>query len=164
MNKKYLFGLMALFAVTIVSAGYLVSSFVITTDVYEPFEVEYAIIGDAGNWNGQETCDEYDGAWEFGEDVDVGGLYAGEGRVACAKITNLGEGDVTYRFEAEVTSGFEGNLADCIAAFQTVPAEGTVTDKGTVSAGINLVIAGDAIPLDNCGITLSVIRGVDLTV
>jgi len=45
MKKKYLFSLMALFAVTLVSAGYLVNSFVLTTDVYEPFQVQYVIIG-----------------------------------------------------------------------------------------------------------------------
>ena len=91
MNKKYMFGFLALFAVALVSAGYLVNSFVITTDVMEPFDIEYAIIGNAGNWDGTTTCETYGGTWQEGASVDVGGLYAGEGRVVCVKIDNAGE-------------------------------------------------------------------------
>jgi len=158
MNKKYMFGFLALFAVTLVSAGYLVNSFVLTTDVYEPFVVEYAIIGDAGNWDGSETCNEYAGDWTPGADVDVGGLYAGEGRKVCAKIQNLGEGDVDYTFSAEVVSG-EGNFAECSAAFGNPSVSGTVSGLSVVKDGVAVVVAGDAEPAEDCLITLSVTRG-----
>jgi len=49
-----MFGLMALFAVTIVSAGYLVNSFYFTVGVAEPFVVQYAVLGDAGDYNETE--------------------------------------------------------------------------------------------------------------
>ena len=162
MNKKYLFGMIGLFAIGLVTAGYLVSSFVITTDVYEPFEVEYAIIGDAGNWvEGDEECSELvdeDERWEVGEDVDVGGLYAGEGRMVCTKIVNLGEGEVDYTFSAEVVSGL-GNLVECEAAFGNPSVSGTAGDKETVKDGFEVLVAGDAEPAEDCEITLSIVRG-----
>lgn len=159
MNKKYLmFGLMAMFAMVLVAATYAVSSFVITTDVYEPFEVEHAIIGDAGNWDGVTTCEDYTGEWQVGTDVDVGGLYAGEGRMVCARITNLGEGEIAYTFSGEVISG-QGNMAECEAAFGTPSVTGTVEGLDTVEDGLAVIVAGDAVPVEDCQITLSVSRG-----
>ena len=105
MNKILMFSLIGLLAVSLVSAVYVVNSFVLTTDVIEPFEVEYAIIGNAGDWDGVTTCETYAGAWTPGTNVDVGGLYAGEGRVVCTKITNAGEGDVDFTFSSTVTEG-----------------------------------------------------------
>jgi len=161
MNKKYLFGMLGLFALTLVTAGYLVNSFVITTDVYEPFDVEYAIIGDAGNWDGETTCQTYEGAWmsvEDDETIDVGGLYAGEGRVVCAKITNAGEGDVDYTFSGKVVSGL-GNLADCEAAFGNPSVSGTALGSSVTKDGAVVMVADDAVPVDDCEITLSLTRG-----
>jgi len=158
MNKKYMFGLMALFAVSIVAAGYLVNSFAITTDVYEPFEVEYAILGDAGNWDGEETCAEYDGDWSEGTDVDVGGLYAGEDRKVCVKINNLGEGDVDYTFAGEVAEG-NGNYDECDAAFGSPSVSGTASGADTTYNGIEVLVADGAEPVDDCEIEVSLIRG-----
>ena len=158
MNKLLIFGLIGLFAVSIVSAAYIVNSFVLTTDVYEPFDVEYAIIGDAGNWDGVTTCDTYPGDWTPGVDVDVGGLFAGESRFVCAKITNAGEGDVDYTFEGSVNSG-EGNFAECESAFGNPSVSGTVSGLATVKDGVAVIIAGDAQPIDDCELTLSVSRG-----
>ena len=158
MKKIFMLGLVALFAVTIVSAGFLVNSFVLTTDVYEPFQIEYAIVGDAGNWYGTTDCDTYAGEWQVGADVDVGGLYAGEGRVICTKITNLGEGDVDYTFSAEVMPG-QGNFVECEAAFGNPSVEGTALGSTTTKDGTAVVVADDATPVDDCLITLSVSRG-----
>ena len=159
MNKKYLMiGLFCLLGVGLVAAGYLVNSFVITTDVYEPFEVEYAIIGDAGNWDNTTTCDTYAGTWQTGANVDVGGLYAGEGRVICTKITNLGEGDVDYTFSGEVVSG-NGNLAECTAAFGNPSVSGTALGSSETRDGAIVMVADDAEPVDDCEITLSLTRG-----
>ena len=160
MNKKILYGLiLPLFAITIVLAtGYIVSSFVITTDVYEPFTVEYAILGDAGNYDGVTTCETYIGDWQVGTDVDVGGLYAGEGRMICAKITNLGEGDIDYTFSGEVVSGL-GNLVECEEAFGNPSVIGTVLGLETIKVGQLVEISDSAEPVEDCQITLSVIRG-----
>ena len=163
MNKKLMFGILSLFAVTLVTAGYIVNSFVITTDVYEAFEVEYAIIGDAGNWDGVTTCSDLaddDPLWQVGSHVDVGGLFVGEGRAICTKIVNLGEGSIDYAFSGEVISGL-GNLEACQDAFgeDTTLASGTITGLSTVKTGGYIVVAGDATPVDDCQITLSVARG-----
>jgi len=125
MNKKLLvICLIGMFAVTLVAAGYLVNSFVITTDIYEPFTVEYAILGNAGNYV-SGTCAEYNGTWTTGTDVDVGGLYAGESRKVCTKIKNDGEGDISYTFSGEATDGG----AICATNFGTMSVEGVALGK-----------------------------------
>jgi len=141
-----------------VIAGYLVNSFVITTDVIEPFTVEYAILGNGGNWDGTTTCDNYTGTWQTGQDVDVGGLYAGEGRMVCTRITNAGEGDIDYKFKGEVVSGL-GNLDECQYAFGTHEVTGIVPGLSTITDGVAVVVAGDAAPVLDCQITLSTLRG-----
>ena len=159
MKKKLLvFGLIGMFAVALVAAGYLVNSFVITSDVYEPLTVEYAIIGDGGNWDGVTTCDTYTGNWTSGQDVDVGGLYAGEGRMVCTKITNAGEGAIDYTFTGEVVSGF-GNLVECEAAFGNPSINGTVAGLSEVKDGVVVLVSTDADPVLDCQVTLSVTRG-----
>lgn len=158
MNKKYLFGFIFLFAVGLVTAGYLVNSFVLQTDVYEPFQVEYAIIGDGGNWDGVTTCDTYEGAWSVGTDVDVGGLYAGESRYVCTKITNLGEGDVDYTFAGEVMTGY-GNYEACNNAFGNPSAFGTALGSSETRDGVLVEVSDDAEPVEDCMVTLSVSRG-----
>ena len=158
MNKKLMvFSLVGIFAIALVSAGYLVNTFVLTTDVMEPFTVEYAIVGDGGNWDGTTTCDSYTGTWQTGLDMDVGGLYAGEGRLVCTKITNAGEGDVSYTFSGEVLSG-EGNLVECAAAFGNPTVSG-VASQGETRDGAIVMVADDAEPALNCKITLSLTRG-----
>jgi hypothetical protein len=152
-----LFGLIGMFAVTLVAAGFLVNSFVITTDVYEPFAVEYAVIGDAGNWDGVTTCDSYTGTWFVGTDVDMDGLYAGEQRLVCTKIVNAGEGAVDYTFSGEVVSG-EGNLVECEAAFGNPSVSGTALN-GETRNGVLVTVADDATPDNDCLVTLSVNRG-----
>ena len=155
MNKKYMFGFLFLFAVGLVSAGYLVNSFILTTDVYEPFVVEYAIIGDASNWDGVTTCETYDGEWFAGEDVDVGGLFAGESRVVCTRITNLGEGDVDYTFSGEVVGGD----ASCYDTFTSQSVSGTVEGLGTITDGVVVEVSDGADPTEDCQVELSVTRG-----
>jgi hypothetical protein len=153
MNKKYLFGLIGLFAITLVSAGYLVNSFVITTDIYEPFNVQYAIMGDAGNYESGNCADATN--WNDGVDVDVGGLYAGEARKICTKIVNLGEGDVSYTFSGEVTAGGD----DCTSAFATTSVEGVAAGSDTSYNGAVINVADDAAPALDCQVTLSLTRG-----
>ena len=157
MNKILMIGLLSLFTISVITAGFVVNTFVITTDVYEPFEVQYAILGDGGNYDGTTTCAEYDGVWSDGVGIDVGGLYAGESRKVCTKITNLGEGELTYTFSGEVVSGL-GNLAECEYAFGNPSVTGTVDGLSTITDGAVVNVAGDATPVDDCEITLSVER------
>lgn len=159
MNKKLMAVLaISLFAVTLVTAGYIVNSFVLTTDIYEPFTVEYAIIGDGSTWDGVTYCDDYTGAWMSGVDVDVGGLYAGESRYVCTRITNAGEANVDYTFSGEVISG-NGNLVECEAAFGNPSKSGYVAGLTTLTDGVAVELADSASPVDDCQITLSVARG-----
>ena len=159
MKKILMFTMIGLFAMGLVAAVYVVNSFVITTDVIEPFEVTYAILGDAGNWDGVTDCDDESLIYEAGTDVDVGGLYAGEGRKICARINNLGEGDVDYTFSGEIISG-EGNLVECTEAFGNPIVTGTALGSQVTYVGQGVVVADDAAPVENCKVTLSVARGI----
>ena len=163
MNKKLMvFGILGLFAMGLVVAGYVVNTFVITTDVMEPFTVEYVILGDGSNYDASVhgTCADYDISgepWFPGNDMDVGGLYPGEARKVCTRITNLGEGDLTYTFSGEVISGL-GNLAECEYAFGNPSVSGTVDGLDTITDGALITVAGDATPATDCQITLTVER------
>jgi len=161
MNKKYMFGFLFFALVAFATAGYLVNSFVIQTDVYEPFEVQYFIIGDGGNYESGLCSEVAEEDWITMQDnavIDVGGLYAGESRKVCTKITNLGEGDVDYTFSGEVVSGL-GNLAECQAAFGNPSVSGTVEGLDTIFDGAVINVAGDATPVEDCEVTLSITRG-----
>ena len=148
-----MFGFLFFALATFATAGFLVNSFILTTDVYEPFEVQYAILGDAGNYEGGNCIDATE--WNNGVDIDVGGLYAGESRKICTKIINLGEGDVDYTFSGEVTAGGD----DCLAAFVATEVEGVATGSETSYNGAVVNVNDGAAPVEDCKITLSVIRG-----
>jgi len=158
MNKKILFAILPFLALGIVGAAYLVNSFVLTTDVYEPFTVEYAIIGDGSTWDGTTLCDDPSVVYQPGTNVDVGGLYPGEGRMICTKITNAGEGFIDYTFSGEVVSGL-GNFVECESAFGNPSVSGTVGGLTTITDGQAVIVAGDADPVEDCQIELSVTRG-----
>jgi len=161
MNKKYMLFILPLFAITLIAAAYLVSSFIIVVDVQEPFTVEYAIVGNAGNWDGVTTCETYAGDWipdANGTVIDVGGLYAGEGRLICTRITNAGEGDVDYTFSGEVVSGL-GNLVECTEAFGNPTTNGTALGSSVTIDGVVVLVDGGATPVQDCQVTISVNRG-----
>ena len=157
MNKKYIaFGIMAMFAITfVVAATYVVNSFTITTDVYEPFEVQYVIMGDGGNYEGGNCPAGDDASWQNGTDVDVGGLYAGESRKVCTKVVNLGEGSIDYSVSSEVLT--DSNA--CREAFNSEPIYTTVNGESTKIVGSVLNIDDGATPKADCEISLSVTRG-----
>ena len=156
MNKKYMFGFLFFALATFATAGFLVNSFILTTDVYEPFEVQYAILGDAGNYEGGNCIDATE--WNNGVDIDVGGLYAGESRKICTKIINLGEGDVDYTFSGEVVSGL-GNLVECTEAFGNPTTNGTALGSSVTIDGVVVLVDGGATPVQDCQVTISVNRG-----
>jgi len=62
MNKKLMIPMFAiLFLGSVFAVGYVVNSFVIQSDVYEPLQVSYAVVGDADNWGWSKLCRLY---WE----------------------------------------------------------------------------------------------------
>lgn len=163
MNKKYLIPMLAVFMMgLVIAAGYVVNNFVIKSDVYEPFGlVQYAILGDGGNWNGADTCLDYEGEWQTFENgfvLDVQGLYAGEGRKICAKINNLGEGTVPYTIQSTIQN--EGESYDlCFDAFGEPSISGEVIGLSEKIDGVPVVVSGGASPVNDCEILIEAIRG-----
>jgi len=165
MNRKYIFGLIGLFAIGLVTAGYLVSSLVLTVGVKEAFEVEYAILGNGQNdYEGQSCANaDYNTAAvieasfvDFGDEGDL--ILPGEKRYICARITNKA-GELPYNMTA-ITSG-----PNCIAAFGG-PYEDTGTaladdgsNPGITYAGFEVVIPTDAPIVNGCKATIDVTRG-----
>ena len=78
--------------------------------------------------------------------------------MVCTKITNNGEGDITYTFSGEVVSG-NGNLAECTAAFGNPSTTGIALGSSVTKDGMAVLVAGDAAPVDDCEITVEVTRG-----
>lgn len=160
MDKKYLIPMIALLCAGFVAAGvYIVNSFVITSDIYEPFEVSYAILGDGSTWDRESTCSEYNGTWTSGTDVDVGGLYAGEDRKVCIKINNLGEGDVDYVIQSKILNTNNATYEKCSESFIETTKEGTATALTETIDGQEVIVADDAPVVNDCRIQISVGRG-----
>lgn len=152
-----------LLAITFVSASYLIHSMILEVDVKEPFSsVEYSIIGDGGNWNGVDKCsDLLEEAWKTytnEELVDVDGLYAGESRKFCVRITNEAEADIDYTIESEVLTGY-GNYNECVDAFGEETLTGTVGAEELKIDGLGVEVSQDATPVEDCKILVSVSRG-----
>ena len=163
-NKKKLlvFSLMTILGIgLIVAGGYIYNNFIIKSDVKEPFSVEYAIVGDGGNWDGT-TCEQYQGTWTTytnGQEIDVQGLYAGESRLACAKITNLAEAQVDYTFSYTTSSATEADITNCQKAFGEQSVSGTAIASGQTLAGIPIIVADSALPVNDCLIHVEASRG-----
>jgi hypothetical protein len=157
-SKIFLFAVLPLFVIGSVFAGvFLVNSIVMTISVAEPFTVEYAMLGDAGNYKGTPTCAEYEestGAWiPSGASVPTGQIYPGESRKLCVRITNAGEGDIPY----VVTSSVTGE-AGCAIAFPKETLIGNAPSGISVN-GKEFTIPADAPPVTGCQINISVSRG-----
>ena len=164
MNKKILIPMLAVFVIgLIVATGYVVNHFVIKSDVYEPFNsVQYAILGDGGNWNGVDTCVNYAGEWQSFENgfvLDVQGLYAGEGRKVCVKINNLGEGNVPYTIQSTIINEDVGVKNLCLEAFGEPSVSGEVLGLSEKIDGVPVVVSGGASPVNDCEILIEAIRG-----
>lgn len=161
-NKAMTLGLGFLLMVGVVSAIYMVNSFTVKSDVYEPFEISYSIIGDAGNYDGVSTCAGLDSTAymdysTLNQPVDMDGLYAGESRKFCVRINNLGEGDIPYVITSKVKTGL-GNYNECVASFPEVIKEGTAQGSVVTFDGSVLNVPTDASPVNDCEIEISVSR------
>lgn len=165
MNKKYFLGLLGLLAIGIVSAGYIVSEFILTVDVFasEPLEVKYAVIDYSGD-DLSYTCEDIEDdsiLWESGDGIDIGGLYAGEKKIVCAKVNNLGDGNVPYEMNLGILNN-SGNYEKCIESFgeNRTLATGVLTQYTQVhKTGGIIEVSADAPPVDDCKLQVYISRG-----
>lgn len=156
MNKKYMASFALLLMVGVVSAAYLINSFVVTADVDEPFSVEYAMVSglEPGN-NPDVVCQNYNGTWSPAGDMDIGSVYPGEAVVACANITNFGAGELGYDFKS---IPHDENNTECSAAFPPTSSQDGIAGLSTTAVGFEFVVAGDAGPLTDCQVDVSLSR------
>lgn len=161
MKKKFMIPLFAVLAIGMVLAGgFIVNSFVIQSDVYEAFyDIQYYIIGDAGNWDGIEDCEIISENWQtLSGTIPVGGLYPGEGRKLCVKFENLGEADLQYTLSNTVVTG-NNNYAECDYAFGENSVPGTALAGEITVAGFGVVVAEDAAAISGCELEIILSRG-----
>ena len=165
MNKRLVIPLVAVFAIALVAAGvYYVSTVNLTVDVKEAFTVEYAILGDAGNYGGSDATVIADCSgvttWAplSSVAIDKDGFYPMEKRAICVRITNKGEASMPYRIQS-TTSGAAG----CATAFANVVKTGTANqlslNGGITYNGAVVQIAADATPVLDCNVMIEVGRG-----
>jgi hypothetical protein len=163
MKKIYSIPMFTILALGLVLAtGYVVNNFTIKSDVYEPLDVKYYIIGDAGNYDGTTLCSDIpEGDYESIPNdyvMDVDGLFAGESRKFCVLIDNEGEGDIPYTIESKVKTGL-GNYNDCVVAFPETTKTGTALGSQVTIDGEVIEVPANAPPVNDCEIEISVARG-----
>ena len=164
-SKLFLFAILPLFAIgLIVAAGYVVSTLTLTVGVAEPFTVQYAVLGDGGNYNPTTdgTCANPTGGelvW-FDEETNsppTGPMFPGESRKLCVKIDNAGEAPITYNVTSKIKTG-EGNYADCTKAFPETSISGPALSGQTI-VGQEFTVPGNAPEVTGCVIEITVARG-----
>lgn len=163
-SKLFLFGILPIFAITLVLAGYVVNNFSAKVDVAEPFSVSYAILGDAGHpeWN-VASCDlvpseSYVDLSALEQPVDFAYIYAGEQRTFCAKIDNKAEVPLGYIISADVETG-HGNYDDCVSAFgELTDVTGNVNAFSSTYASKLLQVSPESPIVEDCVINVGVAR------
>jgi hypothetical protein len=161
MNKILVFGLLSILAIGLIFAGgYVYNNFIIKSDVKEPFSVQYAIIGDAGQWDGITHCDSVTTWAAYPNDfvLDVDGLYAGESRLFCAKVTNAAEADIPFTISNTIIDN-EGNLDACKNAFGENSILGTAAKQSSTLGEFPIIVNADAQPVLDCLINIKASRG-----
>jgi len=164
MNKFLILGLSVFLLLGVASAIYIVNSFSIEVDIAEPFEVSYAILGDAGHSDWQkENCSEipiesFVDLSEGEGPVDFSYIYAGENREFCVKIINSAEVPLGYVVSGEVRTGL-GNSNECAIAFSNLTSlEANVNGGETIIASKPIHISAESPVVDGCVLDISVAR------
>jgi len=150
-KKKLLSAFAVLFLAGFVFATYTVLTTVATVDVKEPFEVSYAMLGDAGDWS-VENCSAVTEWLPAPESIDFAYIYAGEVRTSCVKVNNLSEADLAYGIE------FDGLGTAQMEIVSEVISSPVVGQSESVSR-IDLKVFDDATPAENYTIDFWVTRG-----
>ena len=159
-----IFGIVGLFAMTLVTASLIVNSFNFSVGVEEPFTVQYAVLGDSGNYDVSVhgTCNDPIGTIDWfstGEtSVPTGNMYPGESRKLCVKIDNAGEAPISYTITSEVVTGL-GNYDDCVNAFPEESFGGLALGQDTIIDGMDFTVPGDAPAVNDCEVVVNVARG-----
>lgn len=156
-SKMFLFAILPLFILgTVLAVGYIVNNINLTVDVKEAFVVQYAILGDGGNYNG-ELCSDVTN-WltlENGDTFDKDGFYPMESRYVCVRIQNLGEASIPYIITSTTTG--TDNLV-CQYAFPNVQKTGTANNGYTLDGAL-VTIPADAQVINDCNVNIQVSRG-----
>ena len=164
MKKMFLIPMLAMFGLALVFAGaYIVNSLILDVGVSEPFSVEYAMLGDAGNYNSliDGTCASPTNplVWFTSGDCSVtGNMFPGESRKLCIKITNEGEANIPYVITSKITED-QGNYANCSIAFPETSLIGDAVGSVVTTTGKEIIVPFNAPIVDNCEITIDVARG-----
>ena len=160
--KKIFLGMIILGVMVVgVSAALIINSFSFQVGIEEPFTVQYAVLGDAGDYSEavHGTCADTTAWFSSGDtSVPTGNMYPGESRKLCVKIDNAGESPIDYTITSEVTSGL-GNYAECLIAFPQDTLEGVVPGQNTITDGKLFTVPGDAPAVDGCEVVVNVARG-----
>ena len=159
MKKIYLIPMLAMFGLALVFAGvYVVNSLNLTVGVAEPFTVQYAVLGDGGNYVDQ-SCE--NAVWFTSDSTELptGNMYAGESRFVCIKITNAGEADVPYVASSNVTNANEAIHDACFDAFGEPSLSGTATALTDTTTGVAVTVDSGTTPVEGCKIRIDVARG-----
>lgn len=164
MKKIYLIPMLAFFGIALAIAGvYVVNSFTFSTGVDEPFTVQYAVLGDAGDYNVtiHGDCEIPIGtiAWFSSTETSVptGNMNPEESRMLCVKIDNAGESPIAYTITSSVVTGL-GNYEDCAVAFPETTITGDAVGSGTTIDGQEFTVPGYAPAVDGCQVTVDVAR------
>jgi len=165
MNKKFMIPMFAVFGISLVFAvPYIMNSFAVQVDVAEPFDVSYAILGDAGNVAWQEaSCslvpqESFVDLSEGAQPVDFSYIYAGEDRELCVKIVNSAEVPLGYVVSGEIRTGL-GNSEECAIAFSDLTSlEANVGAGQTLVASKPIHISSESPVVDDCVLDISVAR------
>jgi len=156
-NKYFLFLILPMFICGVIATTYLVHNINLTVDVKEPFVVQYAILGDASNYNG-EPCPEGEEGWltlENGATFDKDGFYPMESRYVCIRIQNLGQATIPYVITSTTTG--TDNLV-CQYAFPNMQKTGNAV-SGYNLDGALVTIPADAQVINDCNVNIKVERG-----
>jgi hypothetical protein len=157
-NKFYLIPLFAILTFAAVFAGvYIVNYITFTSNVKENFVYQYAVLGDAGNYEGGTCADAT--TWFTSDSVTIptGDIYPGESRRVCVKITNLGQADVPYTVTSTITN--DNEAGDCLAAYGYHEITGIATKLTDTVDGVTLTIPYDAKVVQGCNIRINAGRG-----
>ena len=160
-SKMFLFAILPLFVIGSVFATYfIVSSLTLTVGVGEAFTVQYAILGDGGDYVGKNPEGDCAAVTTWYDSISpTGNIIVGEDRLFCVKITNIAEAAVPFVIEETITHGTDAIIPLCEEAFGQAPITGNVPASGSITVPVLVAPATNATPVTNCIVTIDVGRG-----
>jgi len=151
-----------LFAVSLVTAGLIINTLVLNVGVAEPFTVQYAVLGDGGDYNlvDDGACSDNGVIWFSAGDTSIPGgtMLPMETRKFCVKIDNVGESAIDYEVVSSVLLGND-NYVECAYAFPETSISGSAAGSTTTITGQEFTVPGDAEVVTGCEMQITVARG-----